>query len=355
MQDMEIKQKIASFEGWHYQFDLNGNLTPIRKSNRVNRHEQRKKYFFDPLVQLSGGSLAGKRVLDLACNAGFWSLSAADAGCDYVLGIDGRQMHVDQANFVFEVKEVEKDRYDFVAGDIFETDLRQFGTFDVVLCLGLMYHISKHMELMEKISEVNDDLLVIDTTLSMARGSFLEVQRQGPVSPMAAVDYPLAMKPTKQAMRHLVKAFGYSVVTLEPDFRNAEGEPDWSGGGDFHIGARRAFICAKKTDLSRLAVETEPTERPKPRRPKAQRLEPTVADSALSLLRRTDLLLWELLVSRRWKVATALGAASQVLRGTRNPLPEERLRELKGELRTLVRQSNRASSGRRSKRASRTN
>jgi SAM-dependent methyltransferase len=365
MQDQEIKQKIASFEGWHYQFDLNGNLTPIRKSNRVNRHEQRKKYFFNPLVQLFGGSLAGKRVLDLACNAGFWSLSAADAGCDYVLGIDGRQMHVDQANFVFEVKEVEKDRYDFVAGDIFETDLRQFGTFDVVLCLGLMYHISKHMELMEKISEVNDDLLVIDTTLSMARGSFLEVQRQGPVSPMAAVDYPLAMKPTKQAMRHLVKAFGYSVVTLEPDFRNAEGEPDWSGGGDFHIGARRAFICAKKTDLSRLAVETEPTERPKPQRPKAQRskaqrskaqrLEPIVADSAQSLLRRTDRLLSELFVSRRWKVAAVLGAVSQALRGTRSPLPEERLRELKGELRTLVRQSNRASSGRRSKRASRTN
>jgi 2-polyprenyl-3-methyl-5-hydroxy-6-metoxy-1,4-benzoquinol methylase len=353
---MEIKQKIASFEGWHYQFDLNGNLTPIRKSNRVNRHEQRKKYFFDPLVQLFGGSLRGKRVLDLACNAGFWSLCAAEAGCDYVLGIDGRQMHVDQANFVFEVKEVEKDRYDFVAGDIFETDLRQFGTLDVVLCLGLMYHISKHMELMEKISEVNDDVLVIDTTLSMAQGSFLEVQRQSPASFMAAVDYPLAMKPTRQTVRDLVRAFGYSVVTLEPDFRNADGEPDWSGGGDFHKGARRAFICAKKTDLSHLAVETEPIEHPKAQRPKAQqRPGPTGADRAKPLLRRTDRLLSQLFISRRWKLATALSAALQVLRGTRSPLPEDKLRELKGELRTLLRQSERASSGRRSKRASRTN
>ena len=258
MQDEEIRQKIASFQGWHYQFDLKGNLTHIRKKSRVNRHEQRKKYFFDPLVQLFGGSLAGKRVLDLACNAGFWSLCAVRAGCDYVLGIEGRQMHVDQANFVFEVKEVEKDRYDFVVGDIFETDLRQFGTFDVVLCLGLMYHISKHMNLMEKISEINDDVLVIDTTLSGARGSFLEVQRQDPDSFMSAVDRGLAMKPTKQAVRDLVEEFGYSVVTLEPDFRNAEGEPDWRGSGDFQKGSRRAFICAKKTDLSYLPAKVEP-------------------------------------------------------------------------------------------------
>src|SRR5215203_3387424 len=129
MQDEEIKQKIASFPQWHYQFDLRGNLTPIFKKNHVKRHTQRKKLFFDPLVGLFGGSLEGKRVLDLGCNAGFWALSAAQAGCDYVLGIDGRQMHVDQANFVFEAKEVERERFDFFSGDLFETNLRRFGPF----------------------------------------------------------------------------------------------------------------------------------------------------------------------------------------------------------------------------------
>src|SRR5215210_3863152 len=204
MQDEEIRQKIASFPRWHYQFDLRGNLTPIHKKSRVNRHVQRKKHFFDPVVRLFGGSLEGKRVLDLACNAGYWSLASIEAGADYVLGIEGRQMHVDQASFVFDIKEVESDRYDFVVGDIFETDFRQFGTFDVVLCLGLMYHISKHVELMEKISEVNDDILVIDTTLSKARGSVLKIVRQNPDNPMDAVDHGLAMKPTKQAVHDLV-------------------------------------------------------------------------------------------------------------------------------------------------------
>ena len=166
-------------------------------------------------------------------------------------------MHVDQANFVFEVKNVKKERYDFVLGDIFETDLTQFGTFDVVLCLGLMYHISKPVELLEKISAVNDDLLVIDTSLSGAKGSFLELIQQYPDSYMSAVDRPIAMKPTKQAVRDLAEHFGYSVVTLEPDFRNKKGEPAWAGGQDYRRGSRRAFICAKKTDLSCLPAEVE--------------------------------------------------------------------------------------------------
>jgi 2-polyprenyl-3-methyl-5-hydroxy-6-metoxy-1,4-benzoquinol methylase len=83
-----------------------------------------------------------------------------------MLGIDGRQTHVDRANFVFKFKEVERDRYDFVTHDHFRVDFREFGRFDIVLCLGLMYHISKHVELMEKISEVNDDVPLINTALA---------------------------------------------------------------------------------------------------------------------------------------------------------------------------------------------
>jgi tRNA (mo5U34)-methyltransferase len=127
----------------------------------------------------------------------------------------------------------------------------------VVLYLGLMYHISKPMELMEKISEVNDDILVVDTTLAMASGSFLKIVPQDPDSFMSAVDRPIAMRPTKQAVRDLAEHVGYSVVTLEPDFRNAKGEPDWTGGGDYRTGSRRAFICTKKTDLSRLSAKVE--------------------------------------------------------------------------------------------------
>jgi len=252
MENKEIIQKINSFPMWHYQFNLRGNLTPIRDQTKINRHAQRKKYFFDPLVELLGGSLKGKRVLDLGCNAGFWSLCAIEQGCEEVVGIDGRQMHIDQANFVFEVNQVEKHRYDFVVGNIFDLDLRKFGTFDIVFFLGLMYHINKPIVLLEKITQVNNDILLIDTGVSMTPGSLLRIHHEPLNNPRNALDYELVLRPTKQAIFDMVSQFGYSVIMLKPNFQ------DYTGSPDYRRRHRRAFLCAKQTDLSNLPVDVEP-------------------------------------------------------------------------------------------------
>jgi hypothetical protein len=258
LQGDTIREQIDSFGIWHYQVDLMGHQTPVRHPRLVNRHKQRKKYFIEPLVRTFGGSLEGKRVLDLASNAGYWSLASVEAGCDYVLGIEGRQMHVEQAEFVFGVKEVDQRRYDFVCSDIFKIDFTRFGRFDIVLCLGLFYHVSKHVELLEKIEEVNEDLLVIDTEVARGRGSWMKLRGQNPKRRLSAVDRTLAMTPTKKAVHDLAKELGYEVVTLEPDFRDEHGEPAWRGARDYRKGKRRAFVCSKLTDISLLPVEVEP-------------------------------------------------------------------------------------------------
>lgn len=327
MRDEEIKEKIASFPRWYYEFDLKGNLTPVPKKKRAKRHEQRKQYFFDPLVRLFGGSLAGKRVLDLGCNAGFWSLSAVRAGCDYVLGIDDRRMNVDQASFVFEVKEIERDRYDFVKGDLFEVDFREFGSFDVVLCLGLLHHVNKPVELMKKISEINDDVLLIDAELSTLPGLSFEVERYRVDGPGGGVDSQMGMIPTWEAVHDLTREFEYEVAALEPRFDGYEGLRD------YRKGRRRAFLCAKRTNLSRVSAKTEPAPdgREEPGRASsgekgAGRLE--------NLMRQTDHALSELFVSRRWRLANVLGdAGRRALRKDRGPTAEDRLLVIRNEFR----------------------
>lgn len=246
-----IKQKIDSFERWHYEFDLNGHKTPIQPRQRVNAHEQRKRYFFDPLVELCGGSLAGKRVLDLGCNAGYWSLEALERGADFVLGVDGRQMHVDQANFVYEVKGIDKSKYEFRLANLFDLKVEELGTFDIVLCLGLMYHVSKHVELMEMMSSVNDDILVIDTLLSVAPGSYLRLRSEDVENPLHAADRELVMSPTKQAVVDMAAAFGYETAVLKPRFT------DYTAARKYRQARRRAFICTKKTSLADLSAPTE--------------------------------------------------------------------------------------------------
>ena len=253
MDRAEIEKRIQSFPRWHYEFDLGGVKTPIFKPGHVNRHIQRKRYFFDPLVRLCGGSLAGKRVLDLGCNAGFWSLAAIEAGADYVFGIDGREMHVEQSEFVFEARELPREKYDFALGNVFEYDFARRGTFDVVLFLGLMYHIAKPVEIMDIISRANTDLLVIDTAVSILPGSYMRLKRENIDDPKMSADYTVVMHPSCQAVVDLAETFGYRAEVLKPRFT------DYGGATVYRKGFRRGFICAKQTDLAGLDV---PVERP---------------------------------------------------------------------------------------------
>ena len=248
MQTEEIQRRVQSFERWHYEFDLNGVKTPLFDEGHRLRHEHRTRYFFDPLVSLCGGSLRGKRVLDLGCNAGFWSLQAINAGAEFVHGIDGRQMHVDQANLVFEALGIDESRYRFSVGDVLADDLKPHGSFDVVLCLGLLYHIAKPMELFENIAAVSTDVLLIDTEVSALSGSIVEYRRESIEDPRNAIDYELVMLPSRRAVIDMLDMFTYRAVILRPQLL------DYTGMRDYLSGHRLAFMAAKHADLSQLAA-----------------------------------------------------------------------------------------------------
>lgn len=251
MRQDEIHERVNRFARWHYEFDLQGIRTPIADPTRINRHQQRKAYFFDPLVKFAGGTLANRRVLDLGCNAGFWSLACIEAGASEVIGIDGRRMHIEQAELVFAVKGIEKSRYNFLTANLFEIDFRELGSFDLVLCLGLLYHVRHPILLLEKIVEVNDDLLVIDTALSRAKGAHLEIAREPTDDPRNSVDSEIVLRPTRQAVIELTSEVGYKTVALEPRMS------DYTGAEDYRAGVRRAFWCAKQTSLNELPVSVE--------------------------------------------------------------------------------------------------
>jgi tRNA (mo5U34)-methyltransferase len=249
MSDSQIVQTIQSFPRWHYEFDLRGHKTPIFNAGWVNRHRQRKAHIFSQLVDLCSGSLAGKRVLDLGCNAGYWSLCAIEAGCDYVLGIEGRQMHVDQAHFVFKANGIERKRYDFQCANVLEALSPELGPFDIILCFGLLYHVNRHIDLIDRMAAINDDLLIIDTSLSTRRGSILEIRHEPLDNPTHAVDYELVMWPTRTALIDMMRQFGYQTAVLKPQFT------DYTCAEDYQEGSRRVFVCAKSSRLDRLVVE----------------------------------------------------------------------------------------------------
>jgi len=252
----ELRERIAGFPRWHYSFEFDGGVsTPVADPAEVNRHNQRRNYIFDALVRVCGGSLSGRRVLDLGCNAGFWSLQAMQEGADFVLGVDGRQMHLEQAGLVFEAKGIDRARYRFEEANIFEHDFSE--RFDIVLCLGLMCHISKPVELFELIAGVGAEIVVIDTSVSLAPSSFFQVRRdRGMDDPRNAADYEIVLVPTRGAIIDLAAEFGFQTVPL------AHNMTDYTGMKDYRIQRRLAFICSKSASLDALSRETLPPVNP---------------------------------------------------------------------------------------------
>jgi 2-polyprenyl-3-methyl-5-hydroxy-6-metoxy-1,4-benzoquinol methylase len=259
--DSVLRERVSSFDEKHYRFvDFAGlgDFPPPQRSptrserdqRMANRHAQRYRYFFEPLLRLNGGSLQGHRILDLGCNAGYWSLKAAEAGADFVLGVDGRAIHVDHANLVLEAAGVEKDRYRFDVGNVLE--LATANEFDIALCLGLLYHVAKPVELFEAMVRAGAEIIVIDTEVSTLPGSLFQVMREPLDERTNAIDYEMVLYPTRQAVIDLANQFGFAAVPLALDVT------DWREMDNYRDGGRVAFMCAKTVDLSQLSREAPP-------------------------------------------------------------------------------------------------
>jgi hypothetical protein len=153
--------------------------------------------FFDRLLSITDGTLKGMRILDLGCNAGFWSLLAIEAGADFVLGIDGRQMHVDQADLIFEARAVDRSRYRFEVGNFLHYPL---GSFDIALCLGVLYHVSSPVELFNLMAATGAELLVIDTEVSQLSGNLFVLYTESLETHANALEDETVAHPTRGAI-----------------------------------------------------------------------------------------------------------------------------------------------------------
>lgn len=246
MDAAELSRRIAAFPRWHYRFEFEGGVaTPINDRGLINRQRQRYVYFFEALLALYGGSLAGRRVLDLGCNAGLWSLAACEAGADFVLGVDLKAEYIEQARLVFEAKGVATERYRLEIGDIFARPFAE--KFDIVLCLGVLDRVDRPVELFDLMSASGAELLVIDSDVSRSRASLFELTR--PYNADDIVGDGFVLTPSRQAVSDLAARHGFATTALASDIT------DYAGMSDYRRERRCAFICARGVDLDTLPAE----------------------------------------------------------------------------------------------------
>ena len=183
--DEEICQEFAKYNLWHYAYKFEGEISfsshhnnPGPLTNISERPLQRFKHFMPYLVESQGGSLKGKRVLDIACNSGFWSIQCALLGAE-VVGFDVRPELVEQSNLIKSIVGINNVNFQLL--DFWEMSPQSLGgTFDVVLNLGILYHLSSPLEALKLTKSMAQKTILLDTAVYPSLDSAIELRWEEP-------------------------------------------------------------------------------------------------------------------------------------------------------------------------------
>lgn len=121
--------------------------------------------------------LDGLRVLDIGCNAGFYSFALADRGAE-VLAIDADPRYLAQARWAAGVLGAGAVRFE--PCDVYDVG-RLGGGFDIVLFMGVLYHLRHPLLALDAVAGLAPRLLVFQTLTFGPRG--------GETAPGEALDF----------------------------------------------------------------------------------------------------------------------------------------------------------------------
>lgn len=118
----------------------------------------------NPLTDLFG-SLRGKKILDVGCGVGYIGLLAAQRGA-HVMATEMNDKNIERAKIVFNCFNV-NERTMVIKSDMQAMTRHELGTFDAVLLCGTIYHCEHPQDVLMRISEMTDTL-VVDSRLATA-------------------------------------------------------------------------------------------------------------------------------------------------------------------------------------------
>jgi tRNA (mo5U34)-methyltransferase len=157
----EIRARIESLGEWFHNLDLNGVQTA--PDHFLGDYPAIKWRTFEHAIP---ADLRGRTVLDIGCNAGFYSIQMKRRGAERVLGIDFDEGYLAQARFAAEISGFND--IEFRQMSVYDVaELRE--KFDVVLFMGVLYHLRHPLLALDLLAEhVVKDVLVFQ---SLMRGS----------------------------------------------------------------------------------------------------------------------------------------------------------------------------------------
>lgn len=205
--------------------------------------------FLDVLLETLKREYVLKTALDIGCGLGYFSNYLHDKKFD-VIGVDARQKNILEA----------RKRYphlQFGEGDLQSKDLVKYGSFDLVLCFGLLYHLENPFLAIRNLSLISKRIVLIESMIDAGKQVSARLVSEGRAEDQS-LNY-IAFMPTEACFVKMLYAAGFRHVyrpksfPLHPDF-----EDHWK------FGRRRTILLASKPDFKNSPLKRieEPTIKP---------------------------------------------------------------------------------------------
>lgn len=161
MTPQDISAGLERLGPWFQRIDLGGGLF-TKTQSAIGEPVEHPGPTWETIKVRLPEDISGKTVLDVGCNAGFYSIELKRRGAARVLGIDSQRDLIRQAMFVRKVLDLD---IEYRRMSVYDLDPLLAGQFDITLALGLIYHC-KHLVLaLEKLFLVTRELLILETAI----------------------------------------------------------------------------------------------------------------------------------------------------------------------------------------------
>ena len=226
-----IEQRILD-KTWFYPFRLpSGKITATYDGGALDQiHETRLAMLQQVVDSRFGGSLAGRNAIDIACHQGYFSTKLVEWNADDVLAIDARAEHVADTTLIRDALGLSKLRV--AQSDVHALEPTTLGQFDLVLMLGLIYHLENPVGALRVARALTRNACVVETQVVPGisgmvdygsyrfvrplKGSFGIIDETDDTHGPEASTTGICMVPSLEALLWIMRKIGFARVDIVP-------------------------------------------------------------------------------------------------------------------------------------------
>lgn len=175
-----VRRRVRELGPWFHDLDL-GNGIRTAPDHPLGNFLER---LWRQVGQYLPADLSGASVVDIGCNAGFYTHRLYERGAD-VLGVDHDERYLAQARFAADVRGYD---IEYRLLDVYDVE-RLDRAFDYVLFMGVLYHLRYPLYALDKVAELPRRRLLFQ---SMTRGvpGVIDVPEDAPIDERAMFEHP---------------------------------------------------------------------------------------------------------------------------------------------------------------------